>query len=76
MTTEEKAERIADLLLRVEMPEEEMKNWLQVIPKMNKDQLNEFIDVFETELRELELLRADTRDKLKGQILELIKNNA
>lgn len=76
MTNEvqQKSEQIADLLLRAEMTDDERAGWIEAVAKMNKEQLEEFIQTFENELRDIEVLRAETRDKLKVEIENMIKD--
>lgn len=74
MMAEEKAEKIADVILRSEMTEKERTAWLEAIPKLNKEQLEELIITFENELREIETLRSKTKEELKPKILETIRD--
>ncbi|PIZ00757.1 hypothetical protein COY62_01200 [bacterium (Candidatus Howlettbacteria) CG_4_10_14_0_8_um_filter_40_9] len=71
---EEKAEKIADVILRSEMTEEERVSWLEAIPKLNKEQLEELISTFENELKDIDLLREKTKEELKPKILEVIRD--
>ena len=74
MIAEDKAEKLADLLLRVEMSAEEMGSWLKAIPKLNREQLEELISTFENELNELDRLKQNTKEELKPKLAEAIKD--
>ena len=47
---EQIADKIADLLLRAEMTDEERKGWLETLPNLNKEQIDDLIQTFENEL--------------------------
>lgn len=74
----EKAQKIAELLIRAEITDDERKGWLEALPKLSNQQIDEFIAAFEEEQKDLEDLRRQTITQLKEVITDILdsKNSA
>lgn len=70
---EEKAEKLATLLIEADITDEERAAWVKSLPKLTNEQIGGVIVAFEEEQRGIENLKKEVIPQLKNEILNILK---
>jgi len=68
----EKAEKLAELLLKSSMSDQERAGWIEALPQMDTAQIDEFIEVLEKSQKEKDELFSQSKEKMAEALAKIL----